>query len=262
MEGGWTRRTATSTARPAAGSKLSTSSQPEDAGVTTTTSRGPTTTRPLLNSPRATLPGRPGPTLPDHRQDDERHLVGQLGRRPRRCRRSRPDPMLKGIGTRCASSSRRPSCSTCRASASTASTRRARRPALRRDLQAWPDGIVLVDQDRAAAGACASRLPPRRSTSTTRPARPRSAPSATRASRSASRPCARRPASAGCATSASSSTTPTRCSAPRVGTTPTSTRRSSAASSTRFDPRGAPRAPSSRASRWTGWRPPAEPVRR
>ena len=50
------------------------------------------------------------------------------------------------------------------------------------------DGIVLVDQDRAAAGGCASPAArTRRSTSTTAPARPRSARSAFRASRSASR---------------------------------------------------------------------------
>ena len=82
----------------------------------------------------------------------------------------------------------------------------------------------------AAAGACASPAArTRRSTSTTRPARPRSAPSATPASRSASRPCARRRASVGCATSAWCCTTPTGCSrlrASRTSTTSTTAQRS------------------------------------
>ena len=91
------------------------------------------------------------------------------------------------------------------------------------------DGIVLVDQDRCRGWHAASRAArTRRSTSTTRPARPRSAPSATRASRSASRPSARRPVWAGCATSASCSTTPTRSSRPRRSRTSTPCTRRSA----------------------------------
>ena len=97
------------------------------------------------------------------------------------------------------------------------------------------DGIVLVDQDKCRGWRqCVTGARTRRSTSTTRPARPRSARSATRGSRWAFRRCARRPASGGCATSGWCSTTPTRCwPQRRCETTRTSTRRSWVCSSTR-----------------------------
>ena len=107
--------------------------------------------------------------------------------------------------TRSASSSSRPSCSTCRGSASTASTRRAWRPAPRgRSTSAPRTASSSSTRTGAVAGGSASPgARTRRSTSTTRPARPRSARSATHGSRWACRPSARRPASGGCATSAS-----------------------------------------------------------
>ena len=93
------------------------------------------------------------------------------------------------------------------------------------------DGIVLVDQDRCRGWRqCVTAAPTRRSTSTTRPAKPRSARSATRASKSASRRSARRRVSAGCATSAWCSMTPTRCAAASVKTRRISIRRSWACS--------------------------------
>ena len=134
-----------------------------------------------------------------------------------RSRSARIRSWRKVSARRSSSSSSRPSCSTCRASASTASTRRARPPARPgRSTSAPRTASSWWTRTSAAAGGSASPAArTRRSTSTTRPARPRSAPSATRASRSASRPSARRPASAGCATSAWCSTTPTRCWRPR-----------------------------------------------
>jgi nitrate reductase beta subunit len=63
------------------------------------------------------------------------------------------------------------------------------------------DGIVLIDQESAAAGACACRAAlTRRSITTGKPANRKSASSAIRASRRASRRCAARPASGASAT--------------------------------------------------------------
>jgi nitrate reductase beta subunit len=172
----------------------------------------------LLNAPRSDTSPSPG-QVADHRQADERRVVGQLGRRPRRlAEHAAKDPMLKGIEDkvkfefeqtfmfylpRICEHCLNPSCAASCPSA-------ARSTSAPRTASSWSTRTA------AAAGGCASPAArTRRSTSTTRPARPRSAPSATRASRSASRRCARRPAWAGCATSGSSSTTPTRCSRPR-----------------------------------------------
>ena len=123
----------------------------------------------------------------------------QLGRRPRRrarARAARPDRAadprrVRGQGP--ASSTSRRSCSTCRGSASTASTRPAWRPARPGRCTSAPrTASCWSTRTSAAAGGCASPAArTRRSTSTTAPARPRSARSATRGSRSGCRPCAR-----------------------------------------------------------------------
>ena len=148
------------------------------------------------------LPGRPA-EVPDHRRGHQDHLVGQLGRQPRRRQRDGPPRPDRREGppasprTRSGSSSSRPSCSTCRGSASTASTRRAWPPARpARSTSAPRTASSWSTRTGAAAGGSASPAArTRRSTSTTRPARPRSARSATRASRSGCRRSARRPAS-------------------------------------------------------------------
>ena len=105
----------------------------------------------LTNAPAAGAhPGRPA-EVADLRQGHEDHLVGELGRRPRRLARPRRQGPCcsRGSPTRSSSSSSRRSCSTCRASASTASTRPAPRPARRGAIyKRAEDGIVLVDQDR------------------------------------------------------------------------------------------------------------------
>ena len=140
--------------------------------------------------------------------DDDLGGATEIGPpRPDRGARSGRSPR-----TRSSSSSSRPSCSTCRGSASTASTRPAWPPARpARSTSAPRTASCWSTRTAAAAGGSASPAArTRRSTSTTSPARPRSARSATRGSRSACRRCARRPASAGCATSGCSCTTPTR----------------------------------------------------
>ena len=215
---------------------------------------------------RRRLPGRPA-EVADHRRGHQDHLVGQLGRQPRRRHRDgppRPDrragpARVRGQDPR--SSSSRPSCSTCRGSASTASTRRAWPPARpARSTSAPRTASCWSTRTAAAAGGSASPAArTRRSTSTTRPARPRSARSATRGSRSGCRRCARRPASGGCATSGCSSTTPTGHRG-RLGrrTSRTCTRRSSTCCSTRTTrPSSRPRA--RRASPRTGWTRPGAP---
>jgi nitrate reductase beta subunit len=144
-----------------------------------------------------------------------RHLVGQLGRRPRRRARSTPPrPDLKKLArrptSRSSSSSRRRSCSSCRGSASTASTPHAwpRAPRARSTsaVRGWHRPGRPGQVPRLAE--CITGCPYKKIYFNHRPARPRSAPSATRGSRSAYPRCAPRPAWGGCATSASSCMTP------------------------------------------------------
>ncbi len=176
----------------------------------TTTSPGPTTTRPWSTRPLGDdFPvARPKSLITG--EDTKITLVGELGRQPRRRRRDGPPRPDRGEGpagsprTGSSSSSSRPSCSTCRGSASTASTRRAWPPAPPERSTSGPRTASCwsTRTDAAAGGSASPAARTRRSTSTTRPARPRSAPSATRGSRSGCRRSARRPAWAGCATSA------------------------------------------------------------
>ena len=126
-----------------------------------------------------------------------------------------------------------------------------------RSTSAWRTGLSWWTRTNAAAGASASPAArTRRSTSTTRPARPRSAPSATRGWRWGCRRSARRPAWAGCGTWGCSCTTPTPSPrrppsrTPRNSTTPRWT-----CSWTRTTPPSRPR-PGPRASRRTGSTPP------
>ena len=190
---------------------------------------------------RRRLPGGPA-EVAHHRRGHEDHLVGQLGRQPRRRHRAgppRPDRRAGAPRVRGQDQVR------VRADVHVlpaADLRALPQPVVhgvlpvRRDLQARPR-TASCSSTRTAAAAGGSASPAartRRSTSTTRPARPRSARSATRGSRSACRRSARRPASAGCATSGCSCTTPTRSPRPRrCRTSRTSTRRSSTCCSTR-----------------------------
>ena len=211
----------------------------------TTTSRGPTTTRcspsaPLgddfpVAQPKSLLTGEPMAVEWSANWDDD--LGGAPEHAPRdpivqRLRRESEDEVKLPTSRR--------SCSTCRGSASTASTRRAWRPARPGRCTSGPrTASCSSTRTSAAAGGCASPAArTRRCISTTAPARPRSARSATRGSRSGCPPCAARPASGGCATSGCSSTTPTASPRPpRWPTSMTSTRRSSICCSTRTTPR-------------------------
>ena len=197
----------------------------------------------LTTAPVAAPPAGRAARVAAHRQAARPAVGARTGRTTSPARPSaRPPTRTSATAprSRCGSSSSRRSCSTSRASASTASTPPASPPARRaRCTSARRTGSSSSTRTRAAAGGCASAAAPtRRSTSTGRAARPRSARSATRGSRPASRRSARRPASAGSATSASSSTTPTASRRPPPSPTRrTCSPRSSRSSSTRTTPR-------------------------
>ena len=214
VAGGWVRnrrgRLALQGGRPAARSCCRSSPTRCCRTSATTTSRGPTTTRTLTDAPLGDDFPVAQPQVAAHRRADGRRrgapnwdddLGGAPEHGPARPDRAADARGVRGQGE--ASTTSRPSCSTCRGSASTASTRPAwprARPG--RCTSAPRTASCWSTRTSAAAGGCASpAAPTRRCTSTTAPARPRSARSATRGSRSGCPPCAPRPAWGGCATS-------------------------------------------------------------
>ena len=139
---------------PAAGCASSSRSSPTRRcrRSTTTTSPGPTTTRRCTNAPlqEHTPVARPKSLISgdDMKIRVERNWDDNLGGRPELAQR---DPCCCDgqSPTRSGSSSSRPSCSTCRGSASTASTLVRRVvPQSGAIYKRAEDGIVLVDQDR------------------------------------------------------------------------------------------------------------------